>query len=152
MFTYEHRSSEPPPEPRFPNSILRRRFRQIERATRQVNEAEEAAGLPQTRGPDPGMVEVAYSWVAGAGLADVVDEDLSGGDFVRWIRQLIDLTRQIAEVTDRPGLAVTARAAVDGLHRGVVSTMTELEFETGLTTDAAAADRSNDTASGSPPA
>lgn len=152
VFTYEHRSSEPPPEPRFPNSILRRRFRQIERATRQVNEAEDAAGLPQTRGPDPGMVEVAYSWVAGAGLADVVDEDLSGGDFVRWIRQLIDLTRQIAEVTDRPGLAVTARAAVDGLHRGVVSTMTELEFETGLTTDAAAADRSNDTASGSPPA
>ena len=128
-FTYEHRSSEPPPEPRFPNSILRRRFSQIERAARQVNEAEEAAGLPLSRSPDPGMVEVAYSWVAGAGLADVVGEDLSGGDFVRWIRQLIDLTRQIADVTDRHALAATARTAVDGLHRGVVSTMTDLEFD-----------------------
>lgn len=128
-FTYEHRSSEPPPEPRFPNSTLRRRFSQIERAARQVNEAEEAAGLPLSRSPDPGMVEVAYSWVAGAGLSDVVGEDLSGGDFVRWIRQLIDLTRQIADVTDRHALAATARTAVDGLHRGVVSTMTDLEFD-----------------------
>ncbi|MEZ5381229.1 MAG: DEAD/DEAH box helicase [Microthrixaceae bacterium] len=128
VFTYEHRSSEPPPQPRFPNSLLRRRFGQIERAARQVNDAEESAGLPHTRAPDPGMVEVAYAWVAGAGLADLVDDQLTGGDFVRWIRQLIDLTRQIAEVTDRRDLAATARAAVDGLHRGVVSTMSELEF------------------------
>lgn len=128
VFTYEHRSSEPPPEPRFPNPLLRRRFRQIEQATRQINEVEEAAGLPATRAPDPGMVEVAYSWVAGAGLADVVGDDLSGGDFVRWVRQLIDLTRQIAEVTDRTEVAAAARSAVDGLHRGVVSTFAEVDL------------------------
>lgn len=65
LATYEHRGSRPPPRPRFPNSTLRRRFSQIERAARQVNEAEEAAGLPLNRSPRPRvLVEVAYSWVA----------------------------------------------------------------------------------------
>ncbi|MCB1026664.1 MAG: DEAD/DEAH box helicase [Microthrixaceae bacterium] len=126
VFTYEHRSSEPPPEPRFPNPLLRRRYRRIEQAARQIHQIEESFGLPPTRAPDPGMVEVAYAWVAGAGLADVVGDDLSGGDFVRWVRQLIDLTRQIAEVTDRTDVAAAAREAVEGLHRGVVSTMSDV--------------------------
>jgi ATP-dependent RNA helicase HelY len=72
--------------------------------------------------PDPSFAAVAFAWAAGEGFADVVgSEELSGGDFVRNVKQLVDLLRQIAEVA--PG-AATRRAAADGaarLFRGVVA-------------------------------
>ena len=44
---------------------------------------------------------------------------MPGGDFVRTIKQLVDLLRQISE-TDAP-CAPTASEAADLLHRGVVA-------------------------------
>ena len=40
---------------------------------------------------------------------------MTGGDFVRNVKQTIDLLRQVAEVAPRPETATTARAAADGL-------------------------------------
>lgn len=48
-------------------------------------------------------------------------EDLTGGDFVRNVRQLIDLLRQIGDAAPDPGTARAARAAAEALHRGVVA-------------------------------
>ena len=46
---------------------------------------------------------MAYAWAAGESFAEVVEaEELSGGDFVRNIKQLIDLLRQIAEGAPEP--------------------------------------------------
>src|SRR5207245_2272949 len=65
----------------------------------ELNGAEEDAGLPQTRRPDAGFLALAHAWAAGEGLDDVMaDEQMSGGDFVRNVKQLIDRLRQIADV------------------------------------------------------
>ena len=58
-----------------------------------------------------------------AKVADVLAPqvfELSGGDFVRWARQLIDLLDQLAKVADEP-VAGVARAAVGRFRRGVVA-------------------------------
>ena len=55
----------------------------------------------------------------------VLDEapDLTPGDFVRSVKQLIDLLDQIASAPSAPSadLAATARAAIDALRRGVIT-------------------------------
>ena len=124
VFTYEHRSSEPPPAPWFPSAKVRKRWLAIEALAKELNEVEEEAGLTLTRLPDPTFLAVAYAWAAGEGFAEVVeDEELSGGDFVRNIKQLIDLLRQLAEVAPSArhpaGGGGGPRAAVPGRGGGV---------------------------------
>jgi ATP-dependent RNA helicase HelY len=120
-FVYEHRSADPPPPPWFPSGQLRHRFEQIERLAMDLQQAERDARLPMSRLPDPTFFPLAHAWAAGGDLDDVLsDEELSGGDFVRTVKQLIDLLRQLGD-TDRPGVARTARVAADALFRGVVS-------------------------------
>ncbi len=122
VFTYEHRRPGPAPAPAFPSGRLRQRWLEVERLAAELNVAEEEAGLPLTRAPDPGFVALASAWAAGGELQDVIaDEDMSGGDFVRNIKQLIDLLRQLGEVSPRPATAAAARKAADQLFRGVVA-------------------------------
>jgi ATP-dependent RNA helicase HelY len=85
-----------------------------------IHGKEEARRLELTREPDPGFVDTAYLWASGAALDEVLDEQDAPGDFVRSIKQLVDLMRQLAEVAD-PRLAGTISSALDGLHRGVVA-------------------------------
>jgi ATP-dependent RNA helicase HelY len=125
VFTYEHRSPEPPPAPWFPSQKVRRRWHRIEELARELNAAEDDAGLPLTRLPDPTFAAVAHAWAAGEGFAEVVeDEELSGGDFVRNMKQLIDLLRQLAEVAPAAATRATAGDAAERLFRGVVAAST----------------------------
>ncbi|RMH72845.1 MAG: hypothetical protein D6683_13710, partial [Actinomyces sp.] len=57
-------------------------------------------------------------------LADLLaaDEDLSPGDFVRSMRLLADLLRQLAQVAPARATRNTARAAADLVDRGLVAT------------------------------
>jgi len=88
----------------------------------ELNGAEEEAGLPLTRRPDPGFILLAHGWAAGADLEGLISEaELSGGDFVRNVKQLIDLLRQLGEMAPDPATAKAARLAVDELFRGVVA-------------------------------
>jgi ATP-dependent RNA helicase HelY len=74
-----------------------------------------------TRAPDPGFAALARDWASGKELVDVVEPDeISGGDFVRNIKQLIDLLRQLGEVADGD-TAAAAREAADSLFRGIVA-------------------------------
>ena len=121
-FTYEHRSPTPPDPPWFPSAKARERYRDVERLATSLNAAEHRAALPLTRLPEPGFFALAHAWAAGEALDDVLeDEDLSGGDFVRNAKQLIDLLRQVGEVAPDPDTARTARVAAEELFRGVVS-------------------------------
>lgn len=121
-FTYEHRSPEPAPAPTFPNVTLRHRWERLaDEAAALVNE-EAALSLRLTREPDPGFIPLAYEWTKGDHLDEVLGaDDLSGGDFVRQVRQLLDLLRQIAEVAPRASTRDTARAAIRRVDRGVVA-------------------------------
>jgi ATP-dependent RNA helicase HelY len=128
-FTYEHRSPTPPPPPWFPSPKVRSRAGTLDEIATELNADEDEAGLPLTRAPDPTFAALAHAWAAGEALDEVLaDEDLSGGDFVRNVKQLIDLLRQIGDVAPEEGTARSARQAAEALHRGVVaasSTVTE---------------------------
>lgn len=121
-FTYEHRSSTPPPAPWFPSRALAHRFDRIEQLATELNDDERRLRLPPTRRPDPGFLPLAHAWAAGEHLDHVLeDEELSGGDFVRNAKQLLDLLRQIADAATEPATAATARQAAADVFRGVVA-------------------------------
>ena len=121
-FTYEHRSKDAPPAPWFPSREGRERCEAVAALATELNAAERAAGLPETRPPDPTFVALAYPWARGEELGEVLaDEDLSGGDFVRNARQLIDLLRQVGEHAPSAATAAAARDAAGQLQRGVVA-------------------------------
>jgi ATP-dependent RNA helicase HelY len=127
-FTYEHRGRERPPDPRFPSSTVRERYHELTRVAATLVADEEEAGLQPTRSPDAGFVHLAHAWASGEDLSGLLeDELLSGGDFVRNVRTLIDLLRGIGGVAPVPATAARARQAADALHRGVVSASSALE-------------------------
>ena len=122
VFTYEHRSATPAPPPWFPSEKVRRRYSEIERLARELNTDEHDAALAQTRAPDPGFVAIAHAWAAGGDLDGVLeDEDLSGGDFVRNVKQVIDLLRQIADAAPDHTTRRTANQAADNCFRGLIA-------------------------------
>jgi ATP-dependent RNA helicase HelY len=51
----------------------------------------------------------------------LADEEVSGGDFVRNVKQLMDLLQQLGDIAPRPETAAAARAAADAIFRGVVA-------------------------------
>jgi ATP-dependent RNA helicase HelY len=121
-FTYEARGPAAPPAAAFPSTRLQARWLQIERLARELNVSEEEAGLPLTRPPDPGFVSLAHGWAAGRPLDALLgDDEISGGDFVRNVKQLIDLLRQLGEVAESPATREAARDAADALFRDVVA-------------------------------
>ena len=74
--------------------------------------AERERGLPQTRPPDPGFMAVCHGWASGRDLGGLIEGEMSGGDFVRTTKQLIDVLRQLALVApDRATRANADRAA-----------------------------------------
>jgi len=119
-FVYEHRSPEPAPEPTFPSTQLKSRFRQIQQLSMRLQREESAAGLTPHRAPDAGYVDTVVKWASGSELADLLDEDTTPGDFVRTMKQLIDLLRQVAQHAPDEVTRGAADAAVDRVLRGVV--------------------------------
>jgi ATP-dependent RNA helicase HelY len=124
-FTYQRRGpegNEPMPPRRWPSQQLARRARNIEQVWRDLNLSERDERLPETRRPDPGFTQAIHAWVQGDDLGDVLeDEEMTGGDFVRNVKQTIDLLRQVADVAPDPATAASARAAADACLRGVVA-------------------------------
>ena len=128
VFVYEHRSPEPPPTAWFPSPTVRKRWQRIAEISYELEEIEEEAGLAVHRPPDPTFVAVAFAWAAGEGFAEVVEaEELSGGDFVRTMKQLIDVLRQLALVAPVRATRHSAEQAADQLFRGVVAASSAVE-------------------------
>jgi ATP-dependent RNA helicase HelY len=123
-FSYERRGSdgaEPAPPSRWPTSRVAERARRIERLWRTLNANESDHRLPETRPPDPGFTPYAYEWAHGEDLGAILDDDeLAGGDFVRNIKQCVDLLGQVAEVAPEAATREVARRALDACLRGVI--------------------------------
>ena len=120
-FTYESRGPVATPAGSLPPGALRERWTNIEYIARELNLAEEDAGLPQTRTPDPGFVEFAFRWAKGEDLSRVIEDEMTGGDFVRNVKQLIDLLRQLGDMAGSEATRRACRQGADALFRGVVA-------------------------------
>ena len=108
--------------PWFPSADVRRRWAGIQAASEDLAADERSVGLAEHRPPDPGFLAAAHAWIAGEELADVVGpEELTGGDFVRTMKQLIDLARQVAMVAPDAETRQRAGEAAERAFRGVVA-------------------------------
>ena len=116
------RSDEGPRRPRMPDARSSAAMTEVRRIWREVSLVERDARLPRGPEPDIGFSEVAYGWAAGRSLADVLaDTELTAGDFVRWVRQVIDFAGQIADAAGPGELRDVARRLVHSMRRGVVT-------------------------------
>ncbi|MEO6532650.1 MAG: DEAD/DEAH box helicase [Pseudolysinimonas sp.] len=87
----------------------------------QLSDLEAEHRLPDSNPPSTGLALATQLWARGGQLDAVLREaDLAAGDFVRWMKQAIDLLDQISIVADGP-LGRTARTAIDGIRRGIVA-------------------------------
>ncbi len=124
-FTFERRGAEgntPLPPRHWPGQVVARRARAIDRIWRDLNATERDERLPETKQPDPGFTGAIADWAAGVDLSEIIeDEEMTGGDFVRNVKQVIDLLRQIADVAPDPATGATARAAAAACLHGVVA-------------------------------
>jgi len=118
---FETRGPEGPSNVDLPTKQAQQVFHTLMRLWRSVRREEEARGLDLTREPDPGFAERAYLWASGAQLDEVLAEDDPAGDFVRSMKQLVDLMRQLEEVATDQQLRATIGEALDGVYRGVVA-------------------------------
>jgi ATP-dependent RNA helicase HelY len=117
---------EMPGQPAVPSGRVAGAIAEMRRIRGRLRDVEAEHGVPESRDLDLGFAWAAYRWADGQSLdrvlagAEQAGTELSGGDFVRWARQLIDLLDQVAKVADGR-VAETARAAVGRVRRGVVA-------------------------------
>jgi len=88
----------------------------------ELDSLERAHHLDFLRRPDVGFSWLAYRWAEGDDLDDLLgSSDLSAGDFVRQVKQLLDLAGQVADAAGEGELRRTARSAISAMRRGVVA-------------------------------
>ena len=76
--------------------------------------------LQTTRELDGGAAAAIYCWANGGELVETLElAELPAGDFVRLVKQLIDLLTQVSEASF--SLRVRAREAINHLRRGVIA-------------------------------
>ena len=122
VLTFESRQAEDDGPPRMPGGPVRDVVTSMVDVWGELDELEKANHLSFMREPELGFAWAAHAWARGKPLEIVLRDNLTPGDFVRAVKQLMDLLGQIA-VAAGPGspLASTAHAAVDALRRGVVA-------------------------------
>ena len=120
--TFEARKPEDAGPPRLPGGPVRDVLAAMASVWAELAAAEEENKLAFLREPDLGFAWAAHAWARGKPLESVLGPDLTPGDFVRAVKQLMDLLGQIAVAVGRDApLGVTARQAAEALRRGVVA-------------------------------
>ncbi len=144
--SFESRHPDDASPPRLPKGRPPEVLAEMVRTWSDLDQLEKDNDLSFLRGPDFGFAWAAYRWARGVKLENVLAEspDLTPGDFVRSVKQLIDLLDQIASAPAAApapapaaapaaapapataggasrSLSATARAAIDAMRRGVVA-------------------------------
>jgi ATP-dependent RNA helicase HelY len=119
---YEARRDDDP-SPKIPPGRCREALNELTATGRQLCPVEPDVGLDFLREPDLGFAWLAWRWAKGHALDAVLrDTALAPGDFVRWVKQLIDLLDQISiAAPEESSVRDTARKSVKALRRGVVA-------------------------------
>jgi ATP-dependent RNA helicase HelY len=86
----------------------------------EIQRSEVDVGLEPMREPDLAFCWASYRWASGHSLGAILrGTELTVGDFVRSMKQIIDLLRQIGNAS--PHLAQTVDNALKRIDRGIVS-------------------------------
>jgi ATP-dependent RNA helicase HelY len=118
---YESRGSENL-APKMPHQNVANALTAITSIWSQLEDIEEDFGVATQREPDFGFCYAAFKWASGHSLSHVLKgSDMTVGDFVRNIKQLIDLLTQISGASEN--LRPACREAIKRIDRGVVSYM-----------------------------
>jgi ATP-dependent RNA helicase HelY len=111
--------------PRVPGGATHQAIDELGRLAGRVHTLERQHRLDFTRQPELGFAWVTYRWAEGDDLDEVLRGagglGLSAGDFVRWMKQVIDMAGQVADAAGAGPVRDTARDAVRALRRGVVA-------------------------------
>ena len=114
---YEARRDE---TPKIPHGEVQKALGELTLLWKRIHEDEKDLGLEPMREPDLGFCMASYRWASGHSLSAILKgTELTVGDFVRSIKQIIDLLRQIASAS--PHLEKVARDALDQIDRGIIS-------------------------------
>jgi ATP-dependent RNA helicase HelY len=119
---FESRRPDDAESPKIPGGPVRDVLRAMTSLWGDLDALEREYKLEKLREPDFGFAWAAFRWAEGDDLDEVLDATgLAAGDFVRWIKQLLDLAGQVGDAATDPGLRDNAREAVGRLRRGVVA-------------------------------
>jgi ATP-dependent RNA helicase HelY len=119
--TFESRRPDDASPPRLPHGRVREVLADMIRVWGELDGVEKEHQLSFLREPDLGFAWTAHVWARGRPLEQVLSADLTPGDFVRAVKQLIDLLDQVAAAAGAAAVAGTARRAIGALRRGVVA-------------------------------
>jgi ATP-dependent RNA helicase HelY len=119
---YESRTPDDVTPPKLPGGAAKQALGELVHTWGELDALERDFKLDFLREPDLNFAWAAFRWAGGASLADVLDETgLAAGDFVRWVKQILDLADQVADAAGDSALRRTARQAVEAMRRGVVA-------------------------------
>ncbi len=118
---YESRSVENY-APKMPHQNVANALAAVAKIWVELEDIENEFDVKTQREPDFGFCYAAYRWANGHSLSSVIKgTDMTVGDFVRCIKQLIDLLTQIGGASEN--LRPVCKEGVKRLDRGVVSYM-----------------------------
>jgi ATP-dependent RNA helicase HelY len=119
---FEARRADDASSPKMPGGRVRPVLAEVVRLWGQLDALERDHKLDFLREPDVGFAWAAWRWAEGDDLDDVLMvTGLSAGDFVRWMKQLLDLCGQVADAAGDNELRATARTTAKLLKRGVIA-------------------------------
>jgi ATP-dependent RNA helicase HelY len=123
VLVYQAKREERGLRPRMPSISLETSVDIVVREWSALEDVEEDKKLPLTGEPELGLVWPVYKWAKGRHLQDVLSgTDLAAGDFVRWVKQVVDLLDQLAKIPGlEPRLARLCAEAISLIRRGVVA-------------------------------
>ncbi|CAN7346459.1 DEAD/DEAH box helicase [Pseudarthrobacter oxydans] len=123
VLVYQAKREDRGLRPRMPSISLETSVDIVVREWSALEDVEEDKKLPLTGEPELGLVWPVYKWAKGRHLQDVLSgTDLAAGDFVRWVKQVVDLLDQLAKIPGLdPRLARLCAEAISLIRRGVVA-------------------------------
>ena len=118
VFVYSHRGRPDDFTP-LKNKKIQERVEAIEKIAKTITDLEWELGMDSKVILDSRYAEKIYSWASGHDLGAVLDSATSGGEFVRNVRLVSDLLRQIRTIGNAE-LQKVAAESIKTLERGVV--------------------------------
>ncbi len=130
VFIYESRNSSDEKTFTLPTRNTKQAVIRVENILASIRELEGSRNIQLTRSIDAGFANAIHDWLIKERL-DVIllDSDLVPGDFVRWVKQLIDLCNQISNCNIPDSLRKQVKEVKKAATYGIVSASDSLALQ-----------------------